>query len=122
MPIRVRLEVSGDLDNTRKTVRRLVKESPARIASHLSAELKAGDRAPGAVPARPDGITGWPVRTGFSRGSFRPTHDGYIINKADYSYNLEYRSAKWAGSARRYIERRLLAIAEKVRDEVLSGR
>ena len=121
MPVRVRLEVDRvNLGQTKKTIRRLVKESPRLIAAHISDELKQGDGAPGAFPnpARPDRKTGYPVRTGLARRSFRPTHDGKITNRQGYTGKLE-REGKWAGSVKRYVEDRLIAIAREVRDKAL---
>ena len=123
MTLRLSLQVDRkdlELTNTVKTARRLVKESPRLIANEIAQELKSGDGGVGSVPARPDRKTGWAVRTGKSRSGFKPTHDGVIMNSVEYSGFLEYSSPKWAGRARAYIEKRLLDIAEEVRDRVLS--
>ena len=121
MPVRVRLEVDRvNLGQTKKTIRRLVKESPALIANELAKELKQGDGGAGAFPnpARPDRKTGYPVRTGLARRSFRPTHDGRVTNTQGYTGKLE-REGKWSNAVKRYIEARLIAIARQVRDKAL---
>ena len=126
MPVRAELKIDRsdlELKQTVRTARRLVKESPRLIAEQLAKELRQGDGSPGAFPnpARPDGKTGYPVRTGLARSSFRSTHDGAITNRQGYTKKLE-QEGKWAGTVRRYVEDRLLAIAKDVRDKVLGGR
>ena len=121
MTIRLRVEVKGDLTQTKRTARRLVKEAPANVAKHLAEDLRRGDGMPGAFPnpARPDSRTGIPVRTGLLRRSFRSTHDGFVTNEQGYSQRLE-EQGKWRGAVRRYIEKRILEYAEAWRDQVLS--
>ena len=121
MVIRLELKVTGALTQTKKTAERLVKEAPSIVSGILADELKRGDGGAGAapLPARPDSVTGWPVRTGLSRRSFRSTHDGLITNEQGYTARLE-RKGKWKGTGRRFIQRRLIEAAEKHRDRVLS--
>ena len=121
MPVRLRIEVTGDLTQTRRTAERLVREAPAQVAKHMANDLARGDGSPGAFPnpARPDRVTGIPVRTGLLRRSFRSTHDGFITNEQGYSLRLEERG-KWAGAVRRYIEKRILEYAEAWRNRFLA--